>query len=47
MLALIALLCFVLAFVGVDIDGHSLWILGLAFIAAHLLFPWTPWVRRV
>lgn len=48
MLALIALICFVLAFFGVDLAGHSLVILGLAFIAAHLLLGggWLPTFRR-
>lgn len=45
MLALIAVVCFVLAFFHVSPDGYDLAVLGLAFLAAHLLFDWRPWVR--
>jgi hypothetical protein len=38
MLALIAVVCFVLALFGLSI-GVDLVILGLAFMAAHLAFP--------
>lgn len=45
MFALLALLCFVLALFGVPL-GVNLMILGLAFIAAHLLIgDWRPWRR--
>jgi len=37
MLALVALICFVLALVKVSV-GIDLVVLGLAFMAAHLLF---------
>ncbi len=37
MLAILALVCFVLSFFGVDVDNHSLLALGLAFLAAHHL----------
>ena len=47
MFALLALLCFVLALFHVHIGTIDLVILGLAFIAAHLLFGiGIPWVRR-
>lgn len=35
MLAILAALCFLLAFFGVDLDGHSLVALGLALLALH------------
>lgn len=38
MLALVALILFVLATFGVTIGGLALLPLGLAFLAAHLLF---------
>lgn len=43
---LIALICFILAFFGVAVAGHSLVILGFVFLAASLLlggrtWPWT------
>jgi hypothetical protein len=43
MLALIAVICFVLAVFGVSLAGLNMIALGLAFLAAHLLVPWTPW----
>lgn len=46
MLAVLALLAFVLAIFKVDLAGLNLVALGLAFLAAHLIFPWTPWTRR-
>lgn len=39
MLAVIALLCFVLALFDVVIGDVDLVILGLAFVAAHLAWP--------
>jgi hypothetical protein len=47
MFALLALLCFVLALFGVSIGTIDLVVLGLAFIALHLLIGWglTPWRR--
>lgn len=45
MFALLALLCFVLALFDVHIGTISLVTLGLAFIALHLLWAWTPWTR--
>lgn len=45
MLALAALLCFVLALFNVTIGSLDLVTLGLAFIAAHLLFDWRPWSK--
>jgi hypothetical protein len=38
MLALLALLCFVLALFDVSLGDINLVTLGLAFIAAHLMF---------
>jgi hypothetical protein len=46
MFALLALLCFVLALFHVRLGDIDLVILGLVFVAAHLLYAWTPWVRR-
>ena len=46
MFALLALLCFVLALFDVHIGTISLVTLGLVFVAAHLLYSWTPWTRR-
>jgi hypothetical protein len=47
MLALLALLCFVLALFDVMIGSIDLVVLGLAFIAAHLMFgvPLVFWRR--
>lgn len=45
MLALIAVLCFVLALFHVAIGGLSLVTLGLVFVALHLVFAsrvWSP-----
>ena len=39
MLAIIALLCFVLALFDVVIGDIDLVVLGLCFVAAHLAFP--------
>jgi hypothetical protein len=41
--ALIAFVCFLLALFHVSIGSISLVTLGLAFIALHLLWGWTPW----
>lgn len=46
MLALVACILFVLAAFGVSFAGLNLIALGLAFLAAHFLIPWTPWVGR-
>lgn len=45
MFALIALICFILAAFDVDLGGISLIAVGLAFIALHLMWGWTPWRR--
>lgn len=45
MLALIAMICFILALFKVSIGDLNLVTLGLVFVAAHLLFPWSPWRR--
>lgn len=46
MLALIALLCFVLALFGVHLGSINLVTLGLCFVAAHLAFGgYLPWRR--
>lgn len=46
MFALLALLCFVLALFDVHLGTINLVTLGLVFVAAHLLYAWTPWTRR-
>ena len=50
MFALLALITFILALFGASIAGLNLLILGLVFVAAHLLFggwsPWSGWVVR-
>ena len=46
MFALLALLCFVLALFRVHLGDIDLVVLGLVFIAAHLMWGWTPWTRR-
>ncbi len=44
MFAVLALLCFVLALFHVPLGAVDLVVLGLMFIALHLLFVgWTPW----
>jgi hypothetical protein len=43
MLALIALIVFILALFKVHIGSIDLVILGLAFLAAHCAFEWRPW----
>lgn len=43
--AILALLCFVLALFRVHVGSVDLVILGLCFVAAHLIHPWTPWRR--
>ena len=45
MFAILALIVFLLALFGGHIGGVSLLYLGLAFLAAHLVFSWTPWRR--
>jgi hypothetical protein len=45
--ALLALICFILALFGVHLGSIDLVILGLVFVAAHLLLGiGIPWVRR-
>lgn len=51
MLALLALVCFILALFHVALGSVDLVVLGLAFVAAHLLFgggfyPVVPRVER-
>lgn len=50
MLAVLALVCFILAFFNVSLGDLDLVTLGLAFVAAHLAFgiPLSPgrWGRR-
>lgn len=43
--AILALLAFVLALFHVHVGEIDFVILGLAFIAAHLIWAWTPWRR--
>ena len=49
MLAVAALVVFILGLIlNVLGVGHN-WVLvflGLAFLAAHLVWSWTPWVKR-
>lgn len=48
MLALVAAVCFLLAFFNVSVfDGHSLIALGLCFLALHLVVPIAIPGRRV
>lgn len=42
MFAIIAAVLFLFAFFGVSLDGHSLVIAGLFFVALELLFPFRP-----
>jgi hypothetical protein len=44
MFALIALICFILALFHVDLGSIDLVTLGLAFVALHLMWSWSPWV---
>jgi hypothetical protein len=46
MFALLALICFILALFHVHIGTIDLTILGLVFVAAHLLFDFRPWINR-
>lgn len=46
MFALLALLCFVLSPFISHAGPWPFVTLGLAFLAVHLLWPWTPWSRR-
>jgi hypothetical protein len=46
MFALLALICFILALFHVHIGTIDLVVLGLVFVAAHLLFDFRPWVNR-
>ncbi len=45
MFAILALLAFVLALFGANVAGLDLVVLGLVFVAAHLIYAWTPWRR--
>ena len=45
MFAILALLAFVLALFGAHIGSLNLVTLGLVFVAAHLIYAWTPWRR--
>ncbi len=45
MFAILALLAFVLALFGASIGSLDLVVLGLVFVAAHLIYAWTPWRR--
>lgn len=49
MFAVLALVCFILATIDATVGPLSpvnLIALGLAFVAAHLLWAWVPWGRR-
>jgi hypothetical protein len=43
--AVLALLCFVLALFDAHLGSIDLVVLGLAFVATHLIWAWTPWRR--
>lgn len=45
MFAILALLCFVLALFHAHVDGLDLVVLGFCFLAAHMVYAWTPWRR--
>jgi hypothetical protein len=47
MFALLALICFIIAQFEAALGPVNLLLLGLAFVAAHLLLGggWTPWRR--
>lgn len=45
MFAILALLAFVLALFGATVAGIDFVVLGLCFVAAHLIWAWTPWTR--
>jgi hypothetical protein len=47
MFALIALICFILAAFGVALGAVNLLAVGLAFVALHLMWSWTPWEGRI
>ena len=46
MLAVVAAILFLLAFLNVTFAGHSLIALGLVFLAAHLAYPVGVLTRR-
>jgi hypothetical protein len=46
MLAILALICFVLATFNVSLAGLNLVAFGLAFLSVHLLWPIVPWRSR-
>lgn len=46
MFALLALIAFVLALLQRTVGPVDLVVLGLVFVAAHLLLPWTPPLKR-
>lgn len=46
MLALLAVVCFILAAFNVAVAGLNLVALGLAFMAAYFIAPWSPWPSR-
>lgn len=46
MFAVLALLCFVVAQAEPALGPIDLLLLGLAFLALHLLWAWTPWAGR-
>lgn len=45
MFAIAALICFVLALFDAHLGTIDFVVLGLAFIACHLIWAWTPWRR--
>lgn len=45
MMAIIALVCFILAAFSVHLGSLNLVALGLAFLALALIVPWAPWTN--
>jgi hypothetical protein len=46
MFALVALICFILALFHVHLGSIDFVVLGLVFVAAHLMVGWgLPWIR--
>lgn len=46
MFAVLAAACFLLALFGVHLGAVNLLVLGLLFLAVHLIFDFRPWAGR-
>jgi hypothetical protein len=49
MFAILAIICFALDLFGAQsLTDHAMFwvVLGLLFMAAHMVFAWTPWAGR-